>query len=101
GIRARNVTGVQTCALPIWFAGAGVAVMINVAAIICLALLAVAAVLCLIRMVIGPTMLDRAVASDVFIAVVAIGLGVEAALNQHEIGRASCRERVESGVVGV
>jgi len=58
--------------------------MINVAAIICLALLAVAAVLCLIRMVIGPTMLDRAVASDVFIAVVAIGLGVEAALNQHD-----------------
>lgn len=58
--------------------------MIDVVAIICLALLAVAASLCLIRMVMGPTMLDRAVASDVFIAVVAIGLGVEAALNDHD-----------------
>lgn len=52
-------------------------------AIICIILLAPAAVLCLTRMVMGPTMLDRAVASDVFVSTVAIGLGVDAAVNRH------------------
>lgn len=55
----------------------------NTIALICIVMLAIAAVLCLLRMVIGPTMLDRAIASDVFISTVAIGLGVEAAVNQH------------------
>lgn len=50
---------------------------------VCAAMLAVAAVLVLIRMTIGPTMLNRVVAMDVLIAVVVAGLGLEAALNRH------------------
>src|SRR5699024_5685114 len=65
-------------------AGVGEAPMIHAVAVICLVILSLAAVLCLIRMVKGPTMLDRAVASDVFIAIVAIGLGVEAAVHGHD-----------------
>ncbi|SDQ61636.1 monovalent cation/H+ antiporter complex subunit F [Thermostaphylospora chromogena] len=46
-------------------------------------LLAVAALLTLIRLVIGPTVLDRAVAFDVLLAIIVIALGVEAVYNRH------------------
>lgn len=46
-------------------------------------MLAVAAALCLVRATRGPTMLNRAIALDVLVAVAIAGLGVEAAVNQH------------------
>jgi multicomponent Na+:H+ antiporter subunit F len=50
---------------------------------LCLAMLFVAAVCVLARVVIGPTVLDRAVALDLFVAVGICGLAVEAAWNRH------------------
>ncbi|HEU0041981.1 MAG TPA: monovalent cation/H+ antiporter complex subunit F [Jiangellaceae bacterium] len=50
---------------------------------ICAAMLAVAAVLAVVRMTIGPTMLNRIIATDVLIAIVVGALGLEAAINQH------------------
>ena len=49
----------------------------------CLALLTTAATLLVIRMALGPTMLDRVIALDVLVAVLICGLGVEAAFNRH------------------
>ena len=49
----------------------------------CLALLTTAATLLVIRMALGPTMLDRVIALDVLVAVLICGLGVEAAANRH------------------
>ena len=46
-------------------------------------MLTVAAVLALIRVVIGPTMLNRVMAMEVVVAVVVGGLALEAAYNQH------------------
>jgi multicomponent Na+:H+ antiporter subunit F len=46
-------------------------------------LLATAAALALVRIAIGPTMLNRVVAMDVLIAVTVAALGLEAAVNQH------------------
>lgn len=43
----------------------------------------VAAVLCLVRMVLGPSILDRAVAADVLLTEVMCVLGAEMAINQH------------------
>lgn len=50
---------------------------------VCAAMLSIAAVLVLIRMAVGPTMLNRVIAMDVLIAIVVAGLGLEAALNRH------------------
>ncbi|MBM9460165.1 cation:proton antiporter [Nocardioides sp. zg-536] len=50
---------------------------------ISVAMLAVAAVATVARMTIGPTMLDRAVALDVFVAIAICGLAIEAAINRH------------------
>jgi multicomponent Na+:H+ antiporter subunit F len=47
------------------------------------ALLVAAAGLLLIRIVRGPTVLDRVVALDVLVATLVCGLGLEAALNRH------------------
>lgn len=49
----------------------------------CAVMLGVAAVLALIRMTIGPTMLNRAVAMDVLAASIVAGLAIEAAYNRH------------------
>lgn len=49
----------------------------------CLALLTSAAILLVVRMALGPTMLDRVIALDVLVAVLICGLGVEAAVNRH------------------
>lgn len=46
-------------------------------------MLSVAAMLGLIRMVIGPTMLNRVMAMEILVAVVIGGLALEAAYNQH------------------
>lgn len=43
----------------------------------------IAAVLCLVRMVLGPSILDRAVAADVLLTEVMCVLGAEMAINQH------------------
>ena len=47
------------------------------------AVLGVAALLLVVRMALGPTMLDRAVAFDVLMAVVICGLALEAAVHRH------------------
>ncbi len=49
----------------------------------CLVLLTSAAILLVVRMALGPTMLDRVIALDVLVAVLICGLGVEAAVNRH------------------
>ena len=54
----------------------------NVVLAICVALLAVSALLLVVRISLGPTMLDRAVALDVLVAVLICGLALEAAIHQ-------------------
>ncbi|QBX56023.1 cation:proton antiporter [Nocardioides seonyuensis] len=49
----------------------------------CGALLGVAALLLVIRIALGPTMLDRMVALDVLVAVVICGLALDAAVHRH------------------
>lgn len=51
---------------------------------ICAVLLSITGVLCLVRIVRGPTMLDRTVAADVFVAASAGAIGIEAAVGRHE-----------------
>jgi multicomponent Na+:H+ antiporter subunit F len=50
---------------------------------ISIAALTAAAVLLVVRIALGPTMLDRVVALDVLVATLICGLGVEAAVNRH------------------
>ena len=50
---------------------------------VCVGILAVAAALLVIRLIIGPTLLDRAVALDAIVTVVICGLVIEAAVNRH------------------
>jgi multicomponent Na+:H+ antiporter subunit F len=50
---------------------------------LCLAILGVAAAMAVYRMTVGPTMLDRVIATDVLIAIVVCGLAVEAAFYRH------------------
>ncbi|KGN31015.1 hypothetical protein N802_05265 [Knoellia sinensis KCTC 19936] len=54
-----------------------------VVGIICAALLAVGGALCLYRMVRGPSMLDRTVATDVFVASTVGAVGVHAAVGRY------------------
>ena len=49
----------------------------------CMAMLGVAAVLLVVRIALGPTMLDRIVGVDVLVAVIICGLGLEAAVHRH------------------
>lgn len=51
--------------------------------IICAVLLAVSGALCLIRIVRGPSMLDRTVATDVFVASIVGAVGVHAAVGRY------------------
>lgn len=55
----------------------------TVVLVLCVAMLAAAAVQLVIRISLGPTMLDRVVALDVLVAVIICGLGLEAAVNRH------------------
>ncbi|GAA4772880.1 MULTISPECIES: monovalent cation/H+ antiporter complex subunit F [Microbacterium] len=55
----------------------------NILVIAIIAVFAVAAALTIIRMVTGPSILDRAVASDVLLTMVLCALGAEAVVNHH------------------
>lgn len=55
----------------------------TVVGIVCAVLLGLTGVLCMVRIVRGPTMLDRTVAADVLVAACAGAIGMEAAVNQH------------------
>ncbi|MFG6402431.1 MULTISPECIES: monovalent cation/H+ antiporter complex subunit F [unclassified Microbacterium] len=55
----------------------------NVLLLIIFAVFAVAAILTLWRIVVGPSILDRAVASDVLLTEVVCVLGAEMAINHH------------------
>jgi multicomponent Na+:H+ antiporter subunit F len=55
----------------------------TVVLIVCLGLLTAAAALLVVRIALGPTMMDRVVALDVLVAAVICWLGVEAAVNRH------------------
>ena len=55
----------------------------TVVLLICVGILAVAALLLVVRISLGPTMLDRVVALDVLVAVMICGLALEAAVNRH------------------
>ncbi|TXJ07147.1 MAG: hypothetical protein E6Q27_02205 [Aeromicrobium sp.] len=54
-----------------------------IVSIICTVLLSLTGVLCLIRITRGPTMLDRTVASDVFVAASIGTLAIDAAVRQY------------------
>lgn len=55
----------------------------TVVAVIVTALLSVAALMALTRIVRGPTLLDRVIATDVLLAVIMGAVGTEAAINRH------------------
>ena len=55
----------------------------SVVLIVCVAMLGVAALLLVVRIALGPTMLDRVVALDVLVAIVICGLALEAAVHRH------------------
>ena len=50
---------------------------------ICAGFLAVSGILCLVRVVRGPSMLDRTVATDVFVAATVGAVGVHAAVGRY------------------
>lgn len=54
-------------------------------AVVCTAILGVSALVAVIRIVLGPTMLDRAVATDTFIAMIAAAIGIEAVANDRTV----------------
>jgi multicomponent Na+:H+ antiporter subunit F len=56
---------------------------VTIVLLACMAMLGVAAVLLVVRIALGPTMLDRVVGVDVLVAVIICGLGLEAAVHQH------------------
>ncbi|HEY5785091.1 MAG TPA: monovalent cation/H+ antiporter complex subunit F [Microlunatus sp.] len=55
----------------------------NAVILICVGILGAAALLLVLRISLGPTMLDRIVALDVLVAVMICGLAVEAAAQRH------------------
>ena len=55
----------------------------NLLLIVIFVIFAVAALLTLWRIIVGPSILDRAVASDVLMTLVMCVLGAEMAINQH------------------
>jgi multicomponent Na+:H+ antiporter subunit F len=56
---------------------------LNAILVVCVGVLGVAALLLVIRISLGPTMLDRVVALDVLVAVIICALGLEAAVHRH------------------
>lgn len=54
----------------------------SVVIVVCMSFWAIAAILLLVRISLGPTMLDRIVALDVMVAVVIGGLALEAAIDR-------------------
>ncbi|MFO7690748.1 MAG: monovalent cation/H+ antiporter complex subunit F [Cryobacterium sp.] len=57
--------------------------MLQIVAVIASVMFAVAALLAVYRIVIGPSVLDRVIASDVLVATVICALAAEMALNRH------------------
>jgi multicomponent Na+:H+ antiporter subunit F len=55
----------------------------NIVLVIALVVFALAAVLALVRIVIGPSILDRVVAADVLLTEIMCVIGAEMAINQH------------------
>jgi multicomponent Na+:H+ antiporter subunit F len=55
----------------------------NAVILICVGILGAAALLLVLRISLGPTMLDRIVALDVLVAVMICGLALEAAAQRH------------------
>lgn len=55
----------------------------NILLIVVMAVFGIAALLCLIRIIRGPSILDRAVASDVLLTEVMCVLGADMAINGH------------------
>lgn len=51
--------------------------------VVCVGMLTIAALLLVIRISLGPNMLDRVVALDVLVAVLICGLALEAAVHRH------------------
>lgn len=55
----------------------------TIVGLVCAALLGLTGLVCLVRIVRGPTLLDRTLAGDVFVAATLGAIGVEAAVNRH------------------
>jgi multicomponent Na+:H+ antiporter subunit F len=56
---------------------------VNALLVCCVGVLGLAALLLVLRISLGPTMLDRVVALDVLVAVIICGLALEAAVHRH------------------
>ena len=57
--------------------------ILQIVAVVASIMFGIAALLSVYRIVIGPSVLDRVIASDVLVATVICGLGAEMALNRH------------------
>lgn len=57
--------------------------VVEVAALVIGGILSAAALLVVLRIIRGPTVLQRVVAMDVLVSIVVCGLGLEAAVNRH------------------
>lgn len=51
---------------------------------VCGVVLGIAATLTVVRVTLGPTTLDRAIALEVLVAILIVGIGLEAAVHQHQ-----------------
>jgi multicomponent Na+:H+ antiporter subunit F len=57
--------------------------MLQIVAVVASVMFAIGAVCAVYRMVVGPSVLDRVIASDVLVATIICVLGAEMALNRH------------------
>lgn len=57
--------------------------MLQIVAVVASVMFAVGALLAVYRIVVGPSVLDRVIASDVLVATLICALGAEMALNRH------------------
>ena len=57
--------------------------MLQIVAVVAGVMFAVGALLSVYRIVVGPSVLDRVIASDVLVATIICALGAEMALNRH------------------
>ncbi|TFD71993.1 sodium:proton antiporter [Cryobacterium sp. Hb1] len=57
--------------------------MLQIVAVVASIMFGIAALLSVYRIVVGPSVLDRVIASDVLVATVICALGAEMALNRH------------------
>ena len=57
--------------------------MLQIVAVVASAMFGIGALLSVYRIVVGPSVLDRVIASDVLVATIICALGAEMALNRH------------------